>query len=306
MPVEADHFSMQVQGLQIAWDATSYKAFMACPRYYQYSILMGFRSRRESMHLTFGRYYHEALELYDKLKATGDETHDQIVEQVYNAVVTISKDWDTEDSLKNRFNLIRSVMWYMMKWEVDPIPTAMVGPGGTPAVELSFQFPLEGCSKLTGEQLSLCGHMDGICALDTGQLFVRERKTTKNTLSGSFFNEFRTDIQVDLYNLAGLVITMQSIAGVLIDGVQVAVNFSRYGRQYIPKNKDQRKELLKDIDTIQDAAERYAEKEYWPRHTRHCYQCDFKAVCAESPAIRQSVLEADFKVERWNPLEARD
>jgi hypothetical protein len=54
--------------IQYAWDSTSLGWLKTCPRLYQYSMLEGWRSRGESVHLKFGQLYHSGLELYDKAR----------------------------------------------------------------------------------------------------------------------------------------------------------------------------------------------------------------------------------------------
>ncbi len=66
-------FSEKVPGLQLAWDATSLGALMKCPRYYQYSILEGFRG--SGVDLEFGILAHKGKETYEKERAKG-ATHE--------------------------------------------------------------------------------------------------------------------------------------------------------------------------------------------------------------------------------------
>lgn len=60
--------------LQTAYDATSLKALMTCPRYYQYTILEGWRS--SGVHLEFGSFYASAVEHYKKARLEG-KTYEQ-------------------------------------------------------------------------------------------------------------------------------------------------------------------------------------------------------------------------------------
>lgn len=55
--------------LQRAWDATSLRALMFCPRYYQLSIIEGWRG--SSVDLEFGILYHGALDVFDKARLAG-------------------------------------------------------------------------------------------------------------------------------------------------------------------------------------------------------------------------------------------
>lgn len=55
--------------LQRAWDATSFRALMFCPRYYQYTVVEGWRG--SSVDLEFGILYHGALDVFEKARLTG-------------------------------------------------------------------------------------------------------------------------------------------------------------------------------------------------------------------------------------------
>lgn len=57
-------------GMLRGWDATSLRAFMECPRKFQLSILQGWE-RADHIDVDFGRLYHEAAEMFDKLRLNG-------------------------------------------------------------------------------------------------------------------------------------------------------------------------------------------------------------------------------------------
>ena len=63
-------FSDAQPKLQTAWDATSLSALMKCPRYYQYSILEGWR-KEGNEHLEFGGFFASAVELFKKALLLG-------------------------------------------------------------------------------------------------------------------------------------------------------------------------------------------------------------------------------------------
>lgn len=54
-----------------AWDSTAMRAFQECPRKYELSIVNGWRPNGSSVHLDFGSYYHECVELFDRERALG-------------------------------------------------------------------------------------------------------------------------------------------------------------------------------------------------------------------------------------------
>lgn len=68
-PTSRASFSEKNQNLQLAWDSTSLYALMFCPLYYKTTIIDGYSV--ESIHLSFGIYLHEALEVFDRARADG-------------------------------------------------------------------------------------------------------------------------------------------------------------------------------------------------------------------------------------------
>lgn len=55
--------------LQRAWDATSLRALMFCPRYYQYTVVEGYRG--SSVDLEYGILFHGALDVFEKARLSG-------------------------------------------------------------------------------------------------------------------------------------------------------------------------------------------------------------------------------------------
>src|SRR5258708_6323590 len=68
--------------IRYAWDSTCLSAFKTCPRYYQYSILEGWTSREESVHLRFGIEYHQALHDYELGRNAGASHDDALFDTV--------------------------------------------------------------------------------------------------------------------------------------------------------------------------------------------------------------------------------
>lgn len=64
-------YSATIPKLQIAWDSTSFKALMTCPRQYQYSILEGWRPAQDKVDLEFGGFFASACEVYKKGRLAG-------------------------------------------------------------------------------------------------------------------------------------------------------------------------------------------------------------------------------------------
>lgn len=305
-------FSTKLPGLQFAWDATSLSAFKECPRKYYYSIVLGYEPKQRSYHLTFGIFYHEALETYDHARSSG-LSHDQSTQAAIWS--TLKKTWDTQlqrpwnsgDPYKNRFTLIRTIIWYLDHFADDPISTIQLA-NGKPAVELSFryEFPYR---MGTGESVIACGHLDRLGEIGGG-VWVVDRKTTKHELNERYFQQFSPDTQMTWYTLAGKIVYDVPVQGVILDGAQVLVNSSRFQRQPISRTRSQLDEFIGDVKLLLGQAEGYAEDNYWPQNTASCFNfggCKFRSICSRSPEVRQQFLDdpTQFQKRIWDPLVVR-
>lgn len=289
-------------GVQYAWDSTSLGLLKECPRKYYYTMVEGWRSRGESVHLRFGIHYHAALEQYDKLRFAGQLHSDALIEVVHTLMrATWENDlpWDSGHNLKTRYTLIRSVVWYLEEFRNDQAET-MVLANGQPAVELSFRFAVD-------DGLMLCGHLDRVVSYLDG-IYVMDRKTSSTTLSPHYFEQYSPDNQMSLYTLAGQVVLGSTIRGVIVDAAQIAVGFTRFQRGMVYRTPAQTNEWLDGFYGWVAQAHRYAEQSHWPMNEKSCNNyggCPFKKICSRDPAVRQAFLETDFEKKAWNPLETR-
>lgn len=305
-------FSLKYPQHQHSWDSVSLKEFKTCPRKYYYRIVLGYTSPRISPHLTFGLIYHSSLELYDIMKAKG-AGHDEAVSYTLQHLLTKTWDrelsrpsFDSEEPTKTRETLIRSILWYLAKFKDDPCKTVLLH-NNKPAVELSFNFETDIISGLTGEYYILSGHLDRLVEFEGG-LYILDRKTTKAALTDYFIKSFSPDIQMTLYYIAGGIVLNRPIQGLLIDAVQVGVNFSRFGRFVITRSQKQLDEFIKDLEYFFSFAEHCAKEEYWPMNECSCSNyggCPYRNICTEEPYIRIEYLKNEFLVSKWNPLEVR-
>lgn len=311
--------------LQVAWDSTSVAALKRCPRYYQYSILEGWRSKHAlNLHLRFGLLYHRALEVYDHKKFEGmdheeamvacliDLAHGCMDEQENGTFVL----WDPNENLdedkaaknnKTIYNLFRSVVWYLERFgKHDPIETVRLK-NGKPAVELSFRFDAGFSSKITGEPYLLSGHLDRLGTF-AGQIHVVDRKTSSSTLGRYYFDQFHPNTQMTQYTLAGKVVLESPVAGVIIDGVQIARGFSAFERGITKRTDAQLEEWLADLRYWIGQNEVFVLQNHWPMNDTSCNDyggCTFRKICSKDPRVRQQYLESDFKIEKWDPLKVR-
>lgn len=336
-------FSKRRPGLQLAWDATSLQSFMACPRRYLYECVYGLRLAGRGKDIEFGHKFHGALEVFDKARLAGAAVEGAMYEaldyvlKVSGEAVWFCTDckrplpappegatdcpncnatefsetwvpWETEDTKKNRYTLVRAVIWYCDEQREQGGWQAYKFPDGQPAVELSFRLPLP-IQTRDGEQYLLCGHMDGLATWDDTDVYIRERKTTQQTLGGAFFRKYAPNVQVDTYDLVGwLLYSGLKIKGVIMEVAQTAVSFARFYRHPLTSTKSRREEWLAEIlDSIKEA-EKCACKGHWPMRRSVCTLyggCPFQNVCRRDPAQREAALRADYVYNGWDPLETR-
>lgn len=301
--------------VQFAFDSTSLGWLKQCPRYYEYAQIHGYRSTGLNIHLRFGQVYHSALELFDRLKVAGAD-YEEALDQVVDFALCETWDdrgaesnpaghpWTTNDTAKNRETLIRSVIWYLEQFREDPAKTIVLE-NGRPAVELSFSLELDfGPRQFPNVNYILAGHLDRVVEF-AGDTYVSDRKTTKQTLSPHYFEQFEPDNQMSLYTLATQIIYDIPVKGVIIDAVQIAVGFSRFERGMTFRSQNQLDEWLKNARYYFDLAERYAEEGYYPQNDKACFNCTFRRICSKDPSVRQTFLDSDFVKQPWNPLRKR-
>jgi hypothetical protein len=299
--------------VQYAWDSTSLGWLKTCPRLYYYNQIEGWRSREESVHLRFGIEYHKALQDYDTERAAGIG-HDDAVHDVVRELLLRTWEWKSDHNTKNRDFLVRTVIWYLDKFENDPAETFIME-NGKPAVEVSFRFELDygpqarsDDGTVADQPYLLCGHLDRVVNF-SGELYVMDRKTTGSTPSPYYFNQFEPNNQMTLYTLASQVVFQAPIRGVIIDAAQIGVGFSRFTRGFTYRTPDQIEEWLGDLRYWLRLAESFATEGHWPMNDTACDKfggCKFREICSKSPQVREQFLKGNFdRSEPWNPLKTR-
>lgn len=292
-------------GVQWAWDATSINAAQTCPRKYYYSMIHGIQSTEASVHLRFGGLYATALEHFYKYRATGMTLDDALLAVVRE---TLEATWTEEGpeqfghAAKTRFGLIRTIVWYIDQFGVespDGIQTLHLA-NGLPACELSFSFEVT-------QDIVFCGHLDRGVTYAGGK-YVMDQKTTGGTIGPYFFNQFKPDVQMSMYTYAGQVILDSPIRGVIIDGAQIAVGFSRFERGFTYRTKDELDEWMASVLETIYRTRHYSEMGQFPMNLTACNNyggCPFKSICGASPKNREEIIRQEFKPKVWDPIERR-
>lgn len=287
-------------GVQFAWDSTSLNTFKECPRKYYYSIVCGYSSREQSVHLTFGIFLHSAYERYHHHRAH-DFSHENSLHMVVKEMMRKTAGFASDDKYKNRPNLIRTIVWYLDEFKNDPAKTVILS-NGRPAVELSFRFELPDAPDFL-----YCGHMDRIAEYQ-GDTYVFDYKSTKRALYTDYFAQYNPHNQMTGYTLGGKISFAQPVKGVMIDAAQIGVNFSRFSRGTSLRTEEQLDEWLQATAYFVKLAASYAEQDFWPMNEGACnnyFGCQFRQICSRSPRQREIWLKADYVHRLWDPLQIR-
>lgn len=320
--------------IQYAWDSTSIGLGKACPRLYQYVMIEGWAPKDESVHLRFGREYHQALQDYESQRTDG-LNHDEALHIVIRWLLERTKDFapdpDTKaGKYKGREQLLQLVIDRIDHYKNDAAKTVQLPHEEKPACELSFKFELDWgpesqpettrqmamgdlISQEGGQPYLLCGHLDRVVSFN-GALFVMDHKTTTSTIAEYYFNQYAPNNQMTLYSLAAKVIMEAPIKGVIIDAAQLLIEapFNRFERGFTFRTPDQLDEWSRDLAYFLKEMEEYALADYWPMRDTSCDRfggCVFRDVCSSAPQVRDRFLESKFTKlpleDRWNPLKPR-
>lgn len=304
-------FSAQIPNLQVSWDATSLKAFEKCPRLYKYKYIDNYTSIGDKIHLKFGLLYHDAIERYNKLRYLYHYSHEDAlyIVTVYTMQCIKEDPWYEDTGEKNDWTVLRTIIWSLNFWHPDQFtPYSWKDENGAKqiGIEFSFSIPLEIENPI--EEYLIVGHIDAVMQREDYEgegLWLFERKTTKQTLGLYWKEGYEPDIQVDLYAWAGKQLFLEPIEGIILDGVQSTVFFSRFARFPIYKTEEQVNETGQNIRSSIREAEIYALENFWPMRTSECFRCPFRKVCKQPEYMRQAILDAEFEERVWDPTLVR-
>lgn len=311
-PKVRSSFSTKIPHLQLYLDSTSLRTFLECPKKYYYSIILGRVPIAESVHLTFGILVHKGLEIYHKARHSGKYHEDALRTTVQWAleatwIRALNRPWTPNDDkvgrTKNRYTLLRTIIWYLDEYQDDPMATAIIE-GGQPAVELPFMLD-SGHTASTGEEFVLCGFLDRI-AVQQGRFFVTDVKTTGRPVDLHYFNRFSPDTQMTLYTLAGQSVFKIPVEGVMVDGIQVQVENNNFARQLTPRSPEQLVEWQEQLVYWLMQLNQCATSNVWPRNDAACELyggCPYRSVCAKpTQSEAEQHLNTYYQERSWDPL----
>lgn len=295
-------------GVQFAWDSTSIGLWKNCPRKYYYSIVMGYEPRVTAPPLAFGIAVHSVMEHWHKQIASGIDKQTALISAVRLAGL-LGERLPAGDTSRTKETLVRTIIWFFDQYWDDKTIT-LREPSGKPIVEYHFQLPF---MEYLGNEVFICGHIDRMVKWQ-GQVYIADYKTTKYTLDQRFFNQFKPGTQMPLYLTACHIISntfadLPPAHGVIIDGIQLGVNFSRFGRGIVPFSLEEINEYIIDLKYWITQAMDACKANYFPQNTESCQKfsgCQYQEICSKSPARRQVFLDGNYVRRVWSPLQPRN
>lgn len=276
-------------------DNTALTMYMTCPKKYKYGMVDHRRqSGPPSPPIAYGTTWHKFMEAH--YKTNGDR--DVVFKEG-------AKSWEQHDKQDDHRTFERCWMEYQNYCERYGLPSEedakTIGYPDAPAVEISANVQFPGISH------PYAGKIDRIIEL-SGQYYVEDHKTTSR-LGSYYFKEFELSNQMMGYvNIAEMLIPSVKIAGVRINAHAVYKRESKFERQIISFSQDRLEDWRANYaHWVEKLTESYSRDE-WPHNFSACPTrygvCGYAGVCSMPPRLRERVLEQDFELNPWNPLEA--
>lgn len=294
-------------GVQFAWDNTSIGLFKTCPRKYYFTIIQGYVPKIMAPPLAFGIHLHTLLQTWHCLIDSNVDKHTALI-RITRLAGLLGETLPLGDNARTKETLVRAIVWYLDQfWEDKAVSIKL--PSGKPAVEYHFKLPFMSYEK---DIVYLCGHIDRMVTWQ-GSAYVCDYKTTKYTLDSNFFNKFKPSTQMPLYTTACHLIaeTLQDLPaanGVIIDGIQLGVNFCRYARNVVNYSLEEINEYIEGLKYWIAKARLACKSNTFPANEESCDKyggCHFREICSKPPARREMFLNGKFVKRIWDPLKQR-
>lgn len=166
------------------------------------------------------------------------------------------------------------------------------------------------------------GHLDRVGHFGD-EVFVADYKSSKYALTSDWIRGFDMSTQFEGYYTAAHIMSSQpnSVfprppAGILVDGLQLQVNGTRFARFPLRYHPSTAEEFLTNFEALVRAkAEPAARLGFYPREAEsECNHyrrrdgtggCEFHKVCLSPPAARERELEQGFIKSIWDPSQPR-
>jgi hypothetical protein len=270
------------------FDYTMMSTFLRCRRKYDYRINKGLVPRTAQTAPSFGKSIHLALD------------HWYIDHDVEKAVEIFKADYkeDLEVDDKRTHKMGEWILKnYHEKYQDQPYEVL--------STEQQFTLDLPNGNKLIGR-------IDKVIKW-SGTVWVVDHKTT-SSLGASYVKMAEPNLQFDGYTWAVRKMGFPAV-GVIVDAILVAKGLleSSTRARLTPllrydsyRTDEQLKEYEGIACEIQEDIKRCEESGKWcPNYDSCTYygECPFRRACLEEVGLRERILESEYKVEHWSPIQ---
>lgn len=268
--------------------------------------------------LTWGSYWHVAMEThYSAPEMSEADLIDNVILRTSEAWVDHGVSDDHRTLARLHLEYRKYLRQYGLPWKEA---SKTVGWPDRPAVELNGEVAIPGARHPYAYKI------DRIFK-EQGQYFVEDHKTTSR-FDKNFFRAYELDNQMMGYAVSAELLIGKPIAGVRISAAVIHTKDSLYERRTIPFSRPRLDHWIRNYDRwlgqIEHAKNYYNELvasgeelsdspadiafplNLWACGGRKYGLCPYFGVCSYPPHLRQRVLEQDFAVKQWNPLESGD
>lgn len=282
-------------------DNTAMTEYKTCPRAFHFGMIQHRRSEGESPALCFGTSWHTAMKVH--YRSGGDQM------RVRTAILN---GWEGHNAPDDYRTMERVMLDY----------DQYVGKFGKHECHQTLGFPTEPMIEISTNALGLgllhpwAGKLDRF--YDDGGVFIEDHKTTSR-LDKNYFKQYQLSNQMKGYVFLGqLLMPSVRILGVRINLAHVLTKKTEFHRElftfspavireWVENENEWMRRLARDYEMLANG-----EAGAFPGHygdngcSRKFGMCAYHSVCTQDPSQRQRVLERDFKVSPWNPLEAEN
>lgn len=281
-------------------DNTAIAAFNRCPELYNLSMRQHRRSSKTpSPALAAGKLWHTLLEWH--YRTNGDI--DTVIREAEKAGI----EHDVPDDYRSWERLVAvEYPKYVNRWGMPQKEGALqtLGFPQEPVIEIT--------STIADDELRYPYTIKVDRGLVSGkEYFVEDHKTTSRW-SQDFFQQFKNSNQMKGYCYGLGKLLGVRIAGARINVAVIRKNDSQFEREIIRYNPWELEEWVHNYNrTVDDIQRAYETDSFRMAMTDGGCSgkyglCHYFKVCTMRPDLRQQILERDFEVNPWNPLETEE
>lgn len=296
-------------------DNTMRSAFRACERKFWLRFMRGFAPGLPSVHLHAGQAFAKGLEVTRLAFFQDGLPAEDAIALGWAALIEHYGDFETPtpEHSKSAHRLGEALVSYFDEYPlgVDPLKPAVFH--GRPAVEFTFAIPLPIMHPETGEPILYCGRFDMLGEVN-GQLFVVDEKTT-GSLGEHWAKRYELSAQFTGYCWAARQYGYQ-VVGAIIRGVGILKYEVKHAAIPLFRQDFHIDEwyaaLLLDVERMIEAWRQTGKNgenqwsEWQPDLADACGSfggCEFLPVCGIHQQSREKMLEINFAVREWTPLQ---